>query len=406
MELTCAQTRADLEAIADLMSKVYVRGSYFDFYRTRMDYQTLDPHYRPEHSRLIKVDGRIVSHVSIIEKSMRIGRGVVKVAGIGDVFTHPEHRGKSYSRILMEDALAYMRQHDYPLSMLYGIPHYYHKFGYIEAMGTYSAFVHVKYLEALEVHHPLRAGVAEDVPRLNAMYNEAYGRKTGAMRRLEANWYKVLGPRRVTVATDGSGEIVGYAVAPPERAPELYLSEAVAGDVTVARSFLGHFGREARQRYLAELELRMAPDHPLVQYAQTLGGRFVTRLYSEGEGQAMLRTMNLFRVLEDIREELEHRLAASAYRDASGGLNLVTDDAGQAGLELQSGKIRLSPQIDSRRPTMSVPQNFLTRMLIGYGSLAQLRMRCPELDISSEAAARLEALFPLQFPLTCEADYF
>ncbi len=406
MELTYAKTRADLEKIADLMSKVFVRGSYFDFYRKRMDYQTQDPYFRPEHSRLVKVDGRIVSHVSIIEKRMRIGRGLVKVAGIGDVFTHPEHRGQSYSRLLMEDALKYMREHDYPLSMLYGIPDYYHKFGYIEAMGTYSAFLQVKHLEGLEVKRVLRPGEEKDVPRLNALYNEAYGHKTGAMQRLEAHWYKVLGPRSVTVIQDDLGEIAGYAVTPPKRSGELYLSEAVVEDPDEARSLLGHFGRQAREGYQSELELRMAPDHPLVQYAQMLGGRFVTRLYSEGEGQAMLRTVHLLRVLEEIRDELEQRLAASAFQKATTGVNLVTDEAGEASLELEGGRIRLSPQANARRPTLEIPQNLLTRTLLGYWTVDQLRMRHPRLAISPEVAELLRVLFPRQFPLTCEADSF
>lgn len=406
MELTYAKDRADLEEIADLMSKVFVRGSYFDFYRTRMDYQTRDPYYRPEHSRLIKVDGRIVSHASIVEKRMRIGRGVVKVAGIGDVFTHPEHRGQSYSRLIMEDAIKYMREHDYPLSMLYGIPDYYHKFGYIEAMGTCSVFLQVKCLEGLEGKGVLRPGEEKDVPRLNALYNKAYGRKTGAAERVEAHWYKVLGPRSLTVLEDDSGRVAGYAVTPAKRSGELYLSEAVAPDLDAARSLLGHFGRLARERYLSELELRMAPDHFLAQYAQLIGCRLVTRFFGEGEGQAMLRTIDLFQLLEAIREELEQRLAVSAFQNATTGFNLVTDEAGEAGLELEGGKIRLSPQVHAGRPTLELPQNLLTRTLVGYWSVGQLRMRHPRPAIPRELETLLDALFPPQLPLMCEADYF
>ena len=260
--------------------------------------------------------------------------------------------------------------------------------------------------EGLEVKGVLRPGEEKDVARLNALYNEAYGRKTGAMQRLEAHWYKVLGPRSVTVIQGDSGEVTGYAVTPPKRSSDLYLSEAVPGDLDGARSLLGHFGRQARGQYLTELELRMAPDHPLVQYAQLIGGRFVTRLYGEGEGQAMLRTMNLLRVLEEMRDELEQRLAASAFRKATTGFNFVTDEAGEAAFEWEGGKIRLSPQADSRRPTLEIPQNLLTRTLVGYWTVEQLRMRHPRPAISSEIMDLLRVLFPPQLPLTCEADYF
>jgi predicted N-acetyltransferase YhbS len=406
MELTWAKNRQDLEEIAELMAKVFVQRSYFDFYRTRMDYQTLDPDFLPEHSRIVREDGRIVSHVSIITKYMRIGGSVVKLGGIGDVCTHPDCRGKSYSRALMQDAVRYMGEHDYALSMLYGIKNYYHKFGYIEAMGRYLAWLPTKFTEGLEVSHTLRPSEPGDTPRLNELYNRAYGHSTGAMRRSEAHWYKINVPERITVALDRQGRIAGYGMISPTTVAEPYIQEAAVPDLSVARSLLAHYGELARKRLQPEIEFHIECAHPLIKFVRNLGGRFTTRLCGEGEGQAMLRVIDLNLTLNAMREELEARLAKSSLSHQDFRFNILTEDCGKSLLDFHKGKIELSPEPDLSAPGLKIPQNLLVRSLIGYWSVDQIPMRDPQIEISPELQQWLEVLFPLQEPVTGEADFF
>jgi predicted acetyltransferase len=406
MELTYAETQVDLEQIADLVARVFVRKSYFDIYRDRMNYQTSDPYFKPEHSRVIKEDGQIVSHVSIVEKHMRIGRSLVKVAGIGDVCTHPRHRGKSYCRILMEDAIRYMQHNGYPLSMLYGIPAYYHKFGYIESMGTYSAYLKVKPLLELPVKHTLRPCKAEDTGILNDLYNAAYNKKTGSMKRVVTHWYKLQDPKRVLIATGKSGEIIGYAISSLEGFQPFFVQEAVMDEYGVGRSFLGHYAKEADKREQTELELRLYPTHPLVLLAETLGGRFEARYKREGEGHAMLRIINLHDTLAAIVEELQGRLDASSLGIKNLSFRIKTDQAGQADLLIQDGRLRIEKDLCPQKTVWEVAQNMLTRLIVGYHSLEQVRMRNPELKVPGDLADVLSVLFPRQEPVTCEGDYF
>jgi predicted acetyltransferase len=65
-----------------------------------------------------------------IDLPMRIGDAVIRMAGIGDVYTEREHRMKGYMRYLYEDTLTYMTEEGYDVSMLFGIPDFYTKFGY------------------------------------------------------------------------------------------------------------------------------------------------------------------------------------------------------------------------------------------------------------------------------------
>jgi hypothetical protein len=308
----------------------------------------------------------------------------------------------------MEDAVKYMRENDYPLTMLYGIPNYYHKFGYIEAMGLYTAFLKVKTIEKLDAAHEVRSATPEDRDCLNDLYNEAYATKTGAMKREPAHWYKVFDLKKNigSVALDKDGQIVGYALSTPPRAPQQYITEAVVPDSAVAASLLKHFATQAAARLESEIEIRVSPDHPLWQYAEVLGGRFTTRLYSEGEGEGMLGTINLLRTLEEIREELEARLTNSFFKGTNAALNIKTDTAGAATLIWDGAGLDVTAENDSSAPTLDIPQNLLTRSLVGYWDVDQLKLRAPEVLLSEGVESVLKVLFPLQHPFTCEADYF
>jgi len=404
MERTFAKTREDLEEIADVMSKVYTRRSYFDFYKTRMDYQTKDPYYKPEHSFIIKVDGKIVSHVSIIEKYMRIGSAVVKVAGIGDVYTLPDHRKKNFTRMLMDDALAYMREHHYPLSMLYGIQDFYHKFGYIEALNEYWTAISTRHLRAYKPVLAVRPFREEDTPALNRFYNEAFSRKTCSMRREEAHWYHIANPKTTIVVTDAD-VVKGYAIFDLAQRERIVVNEAVAPEPKAADTLLAEMGRRAVEALIPEVELHMAPDCAFVERCQAIGVKNTILVPYEGFGQGMLRIMNLLELLQCIQDELSSRLANSRFARHDAEFQIVTD-AGSATVTIQNGCVTVSEaaaQVDIER--LEVPQNLLVRSIVGFWTIPLLLERSGA-EVGDLLREVLEVLFALDHPFTCPMDYF
>src|SRR5438105_4554533 len=77
-----------------------------------------DPWARPEHSRIVRVEGQIVSHIRLYDRWQRVGPVAVHVGCVGDVCTLPEHRKRGYCRALLEDALRYWDERDYDFSMI------------------------------------------------------------------------------------------------------------------------------------------------------------------------------------------------------------------------------------------------------------------------------------------------
>lgn len=409
-EITAAKTADDLAEVADLMAKVFASRSYFDFYKGRSDYQNKDPYYKPEFSRIIRVGGAIVSHVSIIEKHLRIGDSVVKVAGIGDVCTHPAHRGKGYTNILMNDSLAYMAAHRFPLTMLYGIMNFYHKFGYIEAANFYKTTVPVRNLASLPAAAALRPFKDTDLKKLDALYNRAFAGKTLSARRVPAVWYNAASPKTCFVLPDKKDNPVGYLLtSAPPAAPSLgfWIREAIGFDAS-AFAALAAFARDrARDLSLPEIEIHMRPDNPFVHYLCDFGATQTTRVYAEGEGQAMLRLVLLKEFFEDIREELTRRLqGVSATAGLEGVEVAFKTDIGQVSLRAGKKGVEIADKPAKGATTIKTPQNALTRLVIGHWGVESFLRRIGKESLGDKPRALLTTLFPAGTPYLNEADYF
>lgn len=88
---------------------------------------------------VVKVDGRIVSHVGIFPLKMKVGRAEIMMGGIGGVATLQEFRGRGFMTKLMNYAIDKMRKEGYPISILWGDRQRYGHFGY-EMAGKYPLF--------------------------------------------------------------------------------------------------------------------------------------------------------------------------------------------------------------------------------------------------------------------------
>jgi len=76
-------------------------------------------------SLLLVADGEIASHIRIFPRLRSVGDCLVRSAEIGDVCTHPRHRGKGYMTALLNMAAQMMFLDGYDISTVYsGVPIY------------------------------------------------------------------------------------------------------------------------------------------------------------------------------------------------------------------------------------------------------------------------------------------
>ena len=70
-----------------------------------------------------RLGGKLVSHIGIVDRTVRVGGQSLSIAGIGGVATHPQFRRRGFTGMLLQTALEQMRQrgsgNSYDFAMLF-----------------------------------------------------------------------------------------------------------------------------------------------------------------------------------------------------------------------------------------------------------------------------------------------
>src|SRR5205807_9469652 len=105
-------TAEDVEPILDLLTEYGLPRSYFEpFYLN-------DSSYRPEQSWVVEQHGRLLSHLRIYDRWIRIGRAKMRIAGIGNVITARHARGQGYSVQIMPAMLPALELEGFAYSLV------------------------------------------------------------------------------------------------------------------------------------------------------------------------------------------------------------------------------------------------------------------------------------------------
>src|SRR5947209_16186811 len=105
-------TARDVEAILDLLTHYDLPLEAFEPWYRR------DPTYRPEHSWVVESDGKLLAHLRIYERRMRLLGGIVAMGGIGNVVTARHARGGGVARRLLQHVCEHLDRH-YAVSLLW-----------------------------------------------------------------------------------------------------------------------------------------------------------------------------------------------------------------------------------------------------------------------------------------------
>ncbi|MFM7444758.1 MAG: GNAT family N-acetyltransferase [Tabrizicola sp.] len=133
-------TNADDAAIAHLLARCFTTDfGGRSFFQTRHSWR-----------HVIRED-RIIAHLAVQLRAVRIGEDLVTVAGIADVATDPDHRGKGHAAALLQAALGTARQSPARHVLLFGTAQLYPAAGfrpthnpltYIDLTGARSGQLH------------------------------------------------------------------------------------------------------------------------------------------------------------------------------------------------------------------------------------------------------------------------
>lgn len=373
-------------------------------------------HHRVE----LMVDGRSVSCAWIVHLTIRVGCAPIRMDGIGGVGTGDEYRNRGYSRRVLEYAVDWMVDGDAAISMLYGIPDYYHKFGYATAGPDHSIRLPLyPGSPALPAGWGRRPAAEADLCRLKSLYGICCQGEVGSSVRRDGayQWQRLAdavaarGEDACLVAVSPAGVVEGYAwqvrgvwstgVLERDDAGAVHFGEAMATSIDAATSVLAAAHGWAREHAGDRTELRLSVPHDgvVAQAAARCDAEFRTQHCATGG--SMARVLDLRRLLDPLLPELSARLAAA--RHPYHGCVRIATDMGDADLAIGPGGVGIAPAGSAPDLVVSLPQQDLARLVLGAfapRSLASVQAATPS------AADLLAVLFPQRCPHMHLADRY
>jgi predicted acetyltransferase len=158
-----------------------------------------EPWYDPEHLLVAEIDGRVVSQMGIRDGHLWIAGHPCPAGLVGTVCTLPEYRGRGIGARMIQASLGWMAKRGLALSYLHTIPERYAFYG---RQGYKLSVIH----EPKAVLHPgdgrtvgdtpeginIRRASRGDARACKKLYEEHYGRMSGAWSRTEVFWERRL----------------------------------------------------------------------------------------------------------------------------------------------------------------------------------------------------------------------
>src|SRR5947209_7631475 len=160
-----AATRAELDQV------VAVRGRAFKISRSQWPSPDEISDAELERIRVVIVDGKVVSCLTIIPATIQIGSARVAMGGIGNVSTLPEAQNRGYATALIKDTLQVLRAWGLCTSVLFPFSFtFYRKFGYELGGNQCQYWSRPRNIPAFAERSHCREVSLEDIPAFATLY--------------------------------------------------------------------------------------------------------------------------------------------------------------------------------------------------------------------------------------------
>ena len=364
----CLGSEADHEAVYQLLLHIFHAPDRESFLGALND-----PWYRPDRRILVKVDGRIVSHLHMTERKIRYGSVHLPMNGVMWVGTLPEYRGLGFAQNLLK--LADMRGKATGCviqTLTTSMPQFYRASGWVECGGLSvgvalsrnlppmgDGLVEGKGAGAIWHVRPWRQVELGDLMKI---YDQRFGRTTGSVVRDEEYWRWVIGRRYahvIWVACHGD-RVRGYAFVKDHRILEIAADEA---HPRALQALLGRVRSEAMERAYPEVVVHAPLNHPVMDVFEKASGRVVEQEDWDGT-TSMYHICDVEGFLKAILPELGRR-ARDAGADFPVEMGLTVDDRRWLiHVDADPSKSRIEPDKLSRRH-LTLSGSSMVRLALG-----------------------------------------
>lgn len=258
-----------------------------------------DPLWQPRYTRVCEVDGKLVAAMQVVRRPVRLADGqILWMAGIANVATLPEYRGRGYASQLLLDLHRVMDSEDFAFGLLFtGIHDFYARHGWERLpLPLYQATPAPVDTSGWR----FRAAEPNDLPALQRWYEAFYADhplsvlRDDAYWRVWTRWHDPKWRSKFYLAEDTSGAPRGYLALETHHGTdeqgnrivqEVSLAElgCEPNDSEAARMLIG-FASQMAHMAGAKLEIFL-PESDIEQFVRPL----LPDVRWTGNGSAMVR---------------------------------------------------------------------------------------------------------------------
>ena len=404
------QSDAELCAANDLMAKTQA-PDYWDCLDWLETCGPRWPGFTREHTRIALLDGAMAGALRILTATIRIGKARLKMGGLGWVSTSGEFRNQGVCAALVNESLDYMRAHGYAVSMLFGVPDLYHRYGYVccipehsvrvplsEAQRADSSAFHVAPFAPADTATVLALSERRDAELAcsfvrTARYIEAQRSTKSRTTPLWPDW------PATAILRDTRQRILGYFT-PQDGQNELHVKELAVLDEAACPTVLRAVASVAEARGVATLRFHLPPDLLFSKYLKAYNSVHETQYFRDRQG--MLRFVDLPFAMERMLPEWQMRIRASSFRTANAALALRVDEVSFT-IDVRHGTVALV-RTGGRNPVVLAGKD-LVRACVGYSEPEDC-LRSSNSRIGTKTRALFTVLFPKRVQCVWPVDHF
>jgi predicted N-acetyltransferase YhbS len=399
MELQAPRREEHLETLAELFAVTF--SDYWDRRRYVQDGYIEHSDYDWTASRIGIVDGEVATHFGVWDRQMRIGDVPVRVAAVGAVATLEHHQKQGLMAQTAAGCVDALKGAGYELSLLFGIPGFYHRFGFVRSFADGTFRINTRDVVLPQTQPSFTSGEA-DVPALSAAYNEENASVTGT-------WVRpTYGTNRKPATCQFYQFDEGYLFV-QRKGDELQVVDCVGEPARV----VAIAALIARQEICPTISFPFLPRRsPTGEYLQTLRHRY--EVFREVSGGPMFKMVNLVATSEKLLPLWTRRLAEGGWGSYNGTL-LLAGDGEAIVLTIRNGTAATVQPLDADRIAKAASSDQYSGVLSAGTSLVRFYVGddLPQRIVhQSGATARgdagflLPVLFPFEEPSTILWDRF
>ncbi len=394
-----AESAEETRQAIELMAKA--QWNYFDAIRWMETTGDGYPGYAREHTRMAWLQGELAGALRLTTDTIRIGEARLKMGGLGWVTTSSRYRHLGVARELIGDALHYMKLHGYHVAMLFGIPNFYHRFGFTTSLAEYSTTVTVA--EAMEVPHApfrIRPGKPGDIPAIQRIHMGNDADVACSLLRSAAHITNKWGRwKPVQAITNPDGRVTGYLL--PRGADDtLHVEDLGVAERACCGALLKACADIAAADYRSRIRFAGPPSHPFLQFLHQYKSIHETEITRNQGG--MMAFIDTGEALESMIPEWENLLSRSAARTLKTEVTLLVDKRPYR-IRAYRGVVDIAQTSGANKVSLSAAE--LMHLTTGYRYLDEILSQRRRI-LNAEGKSLLAAIFPKRTPYVWVIDRF